>query len=343
MLVRARAPLRLGLAGGGSDVSPFCDLHGGLVLNATINRYAYATIEPRSDGQVALIAADQDEAWAGAARTPLECPTAGLRLLRGAYERIVRDFALPQPPSITLTTYSDAPAGSGLGASSTLVVAIVKAFVELLNLPLGDYEVARLAFEIERVDLALAGGRQDQYAATFGGVNFIEFHPGERVIVNPLRVKDWIISELEASLLMYFTGTSRESANIIEEQAANIVSEDRGSIDATFVLKQDALLMKESLLKGDFDGLARSMRQAWDAKKKTAKGVTTALIDRVYESAMDAGAVAGKVSGAGGGGYMMFLVNPTRRAKVLDALRGREGETLVVSFTKHGCQGWRVP
>jgi D-glycero-alpha-D-manno-heptose-7-phosphate kinase len=343
MQIRARAPLRLGLAGGGTDVSPYCDLHGGLVLNATIDKYAYAVIEPQPPGApVRLVAADRQDSWEGEAAAPL--PLDGcLDLHKGVYNRIVREFNRGEPLSLTLTTHTDAPPGSGLGSSSTLVVAMVEAFVEWLNLPLGEYDIARLAFEIERVDVGLAGGRQDQYAATFGGFNFMEFHPGERALVNPLRIKNWIISELEASLLLYFGGVSRDSARIIDEQAANVKRSDAAVLEATHALKAEALAMKENLLKGDFAGLVDSMQAGWEAKKRMARSISNAQIDETYELALRAGMRAGKISGAGGGGFMMLLVDPVRRMDVIRALQPLPGRIYNCHFTKYGTQGWKVP
>jgi D-glycero-alpha-D-manno-heptose-7-phosphate kinase len=219
---------------------------------------------------------------------------------------------------------------------------MVKAFVEWLNLPLGEYDIARLAYEIERIDVGLAGGRQDQYAATFGGFNFMEFHPGERVIVNPLRIKNWILSELEASLLLYFGGVSRDSARIIDEQAANVQRNDASVLDATHALKAEAVAMKENLLKGDFEGLVQSMRAGWEAKKKMARSISNAQIDETYELALRAGMRAGKISGAGGGGFMMLLVDPVRRMDVIRALQQRPGQIFTCHFTKYGTQGWKL-
>lgn len=341
MIIRARAPLRLGLAGGGSDVSPYCDLFGGLVLNATIDMHAYAVIEPAHDRTVRLVATDRQQQWEGEA-APALALDGGLDLHKGVYNRIVRQFNGGEPLPLTLTTHSDAPPGSGLGSSSTLVVAMVKAFVEWLNLPLGEYDIARLAYEIERKDVGLSGGRQDQYAATFGGFNFMEFHPEERVVVNPLRIKNWILSEFEASLLLYFGGVSRESAAIIDEQSANVRRKDSDAIEATHALKQEAVAMKESLLKGDFDGLVQSMEAGWQAKKRMASSISNARIEESYERARHAGARAGKISGAGGGGFMMLLVEPTRRMDVMRALADTDGRVSVCHFTKYGTQGWKI-
>lgn len=341
MIIRARAPLRLGLAGGGTDVSPYCDRYGGLVLNATIDKYAYSTIVPAADAKVRFVATDRQEEWQGQADSRLE-PDGLLDLHKGVYNRIVRDFNEGEPLPLTLTTYTDAPPGSGLGSSSTLVVSMVKAFVEWLNLPLGEYDIARLAYDIERVDVGLSGGRQDQYAATFGGFNFMEFHAEERVVVNPLRIKNWIISELEASLLLFFSGISRESAHIIDEQKKNVESNHAAAIEATHALKEEAIQMKEGLLKGDFNTLVDSMRSGWEAKKRLAKCITNPHIEHAYELAMEAGMRAGKISGAGGGGFMIMLLDPARRMEVKRALEQIEGRIYTCHFTKYGTQGWKI-
>ncbi|MEK6320001.1 MAG: dehydrogenase, partial [Burkholderia gladioli] len=279
-LVRARAPLRLGLAGGGTDVSPYSDDFGGLVLNATINRYAYATLAPRQDDRVELVAADSAVSWQGSMASSLGL-VKGLELHVGVYNRIVRDYHGGQPLAVQITTHSEAPPGSGLGSSSTMVVALLHAFVEYLQIPLGEYEIAQLAYEIERVDLAFAGGKQDQYAAAFGGFNFMEFDK-DRVIVNPLRVKQSVLAELESSLVLFYTGVSRESAKIIEEQTNSMRRGNFASVEAMHRVKQEAVRMKEAILKGDFDSFAESMRLSWEAKKKMASSISNATIDAIY-------------------------------------------------------------
>ena len=340
-IYRARAPLRLGLAGGGTDVSPFSDEHGGYVLNATIDLYAQAILEPRDDGRVIFAAEDREEVieFDGAQGVPDSDP---LRLHKGIYRRVVRQFNGGKPLSLKLTTYADAPAGSGLGTSSTMVVCMLQAYSEWLQLGLGEYDIAHLAFEIERLELGMAGGKQDQYAAAFGGFNFIEFGANDKVLVNPLRVKDWIISELEASTVLYYTGQSRESAHIIQEQIDNTRAKKTISVDAMLALKQDAVAMKEAILRGDLPRYAEVLGRSWTTKKQIAHGITNPEIDAVYDSAIAAGALAGKISGAGGGGFMMFFVPPERRMRVLRKLSQFPGQVMNFHFTGGGAQSWTM-
>ncbi|MDT3778890.1 dehydrogenase [Nitrospira sp. MA-1] len=341
MIIRARAPLRLGLAGGGTDVSPYCDLYGGCVLNATIDRYAYAVLEVLTGNKVQFCSADRQhfsEYQLGETIPYNGC----VDLHRAVYLCMVEQFNEGRPLPVKVTTYCDAPVGSGLGSSSTLVVAMLKAFVELLNVPIDDYALAHLAFKVERVDCGLQGGRQDQYAATFGGVNFIEFYADDRVIVNPLRIKNWIICELEASLVLFFTGVSRSSEKIIADQRTNVEAGTVLALSAMHAMKREACAMKECLLKGDFTGLVESMREGWDSKKRSAKSVSNAHLDEIYEAAIKAGALAGKVSGAGGGGFMMFFVAPEKRMDVIFALKKFSGQVSNCHFTKYGMQGWKI-
>lgn len=340
-VIRSRAPLRLGLAGGGTDVSPYCDSHGGLVLNATIDRYAYAVIKTLDDGAVRFVATDQQNTEV----CPLESvlPLDGKLILHKAvYNHMVQRFNQGRPIALELSTFCDAPAGSGLGSSSTLVVAMIKAFAEFFNLPLDDYAIAHLAFKIERVDCRLQGGRQDQYSATFGGFNFMEFYADDRAIINSLRIKNWIVCELEASLVLYFTGVSRESARIIADQSSNLKAGSVDALEAMHGMKREALVMKECLLRGDFNGVVESMRLGWENKKRSAKTVSNPHIDEIYDAACKAGASAGKVSGAGGGGFMWFFVPTEKRMGVIRTLNQYGGQVSNCHFTKSGTQAWRL-
>lgn len=340
MIIRSKAPLRLGLAGGGSDVSPYSDLYGGIILNATINLYAYCTIEETDDDLITIESFDGDCFESYPLTRELEIDGKA-SLFKGSYNRVMKDFNLPLR-SCKITTYNDAPAGSGLGTSSTMVVSILKAFVEWYSLPLGDYEIARLAYEIERKDLQLSGGKQDQYAAAFGGFNYMEFLKDDMVIVNPLKVKRWILDELEASIVLYFTGRSRSSAAIIDEQKKNTSSGNTKSIEAMHRIKQGAVDMKLAVLKGDMKEFARILGQGWEDKKKMAGAITNPVIEDAFAVATKAGALAGKVSGAGGGGFIMFFVEPTKKKSVIDALKQLDGFTMNFNFTDGGAHGWKI-
>jgi D-glycero-alpha-D-manno-heptose-7-phosphate kinase len=340
-IVRAHVPLRLGLAGGGTDLSPYCDEHGGAVLNTTINRYAFASIEPSPDGMVHFVAQDMN---AEEIFPPdLDAlSTATLTLHAGVARRMITQYGDRQLTPMRVTSYVDAPPGSGLGSSSALVVALVEAFTAFLSAPLGPYDIAHTAYGIERIDLRLAGGKQDQYAATFGGTNFIEFHGNDRVIVNPLRVSRSVINELETSMVICFSGVSRRSGDIIAEQQHNMSRPAGDAIDSLHQLKSDAIDMKAALLRGEISRMAAILNRSWEAKKRTAAGISTGRIEELFELAFVHGAVGGKVSGAGGGGFMMFIVPPERHIQLTRALTDAGGDAGGVHFTSQGAASWTM-
>lgn len=342
-LVRSRAPLRLGLAGGGTDMESFFSTHGGCVLNATIDLYACCTIKPRSNGKIKFIASDINETFETDIADFIE-PTGPLKLHKAIYNRIIKDYHDGKAfGAFKMTTYCDSPPGSGLGSSSTLVVAIIKAFAELLSIPFGDYDIAQLAYKIERKDLAMKGGKQDQYAATFGGVNFMEFYKNDKTIINPLRVRKWVMSELEQSLILFYSGVSRDSGSIIEEQSKNVEENSAKTIESMLAIKEEAFAMKEALLKGDIKAVAESMRKGWEAKKSSASKISNSNIDRLYNLVMENGGIAGKISGAGGGGFIMFLVPPSKRMKIMRLLEQEKvGRTMPCHFVDEGMHSWRI-
>ncbi|HUM96649.1 MAG TPA: dehydrogenase [Chitinophagaceae bacterium] len=338
MIHRSKAPLRIGLAGGGTDVSPYSDLYGGAILNATLSLYANATIQPLTEKKIILEAIDRNEAetFEWNAQLPIN---GKLDLLKGVYNRIQKDYPFGEQ-GIRLSTHVDAPAGSGLGTSSTLVVAILGAFAEMLRLPLGEYDMAHYAYDIERKDLGLAGGKQDQYAATFGGVNFMEFYGDDKVIVNPLRVKEQHLFELENNLLLYYTATSRESAEIIKKQSKNVTDSKEKSIAAMHQLKQQAQMMKEALLKGRLNEIGEILDFGFQQKRQMAEGISNPLMEEIYETAKKGGATGGKISGAGGGGFMIFYCPYNTKFNVIKDLERFGGLHRNYQFVEHGVKTW---
>ncbi|WP_086232189.1 D-glycero-D-manno-heptose 7-phosphate kinase [Campylobacter devanensis] len=337
-IVRSQTPLRLGLAGGGTDINLYCDKYTGYVLNATISLYIHCTLIPRDDNTIIFDSPDTNSYAKYDSKSHLE-NDGNLDIFKAVYNRIVKDFT-HKPLSFSLHTYSDVPSGSGLGGSSTLVVGIIQAFTEWLNLPLGEYDIAKLAYEIEREDLGIVGGAQDQYAATFGGFNFMEFYDNKRVIVNPLRIKNWIASELESRVVLYFTNITREAKDIEEHKKGKLG--DSKSLEAMHAIKQDAVAMKEALFRADFDTIAQILGKSWKSKKIISDIVSNDELDRIYNLAMENGAYSGKTSGAGAGGFMFFLVDPIKKYNLIKILNQQSGYVQDFSFTKEGTKSWKL-
>ncbi len=342
-ILRGRAPLRLGLGGGSTDVEPYSTQYGGRILNATIDKYAYAFVEHGPDGAVAFSSPDRDRAG--------EADIDGLAALEedfplhvAVYRRVVAEFNGGAPLPLRLATQVDAPPGSGLGSSSALVVAMLMTTCEFIGVSPGPYELARMAWEVERVDLGMAGGWQDHYAAAFGGFNFMETRRKGGIVVNPLRIRRDVIIELEASLLLYFGGVSRFSSDVIAQQQRNVVDGDEDAIDATHAIRSEALEMKDHLVVGDIPGFSDSLLRGWEAKKRTASQISNPAIEHAYAVAQAHGMVAGKVSGAGGGGFLMMIVDPRRRIEVARNLEQECGGSVTPClFTKDGAVTWRIP
>ncbi len=340
MIIRGKAPLRLGLAGGGTDVASYSDLFGEAILNITINNHAHATIEPTGEGMVSFFRAETVESVSFPALDAHPTDHAFI-LHAGVYCRVVSDLR-HQPLSCRLTTQVDAPAGSGLGSSSTLAVAMLGTFSEWMKLPLGKYDLAHLAYEIERSDLGMAGSRQVHYSATFGGVNFMKFCQGNKVIVNPLPIRQAYLNELAHNLVLYDTGTSHISAVIIENQQKNVSPGKQVCIEAMHQIKHQAVMMKEDLLRGEIDRIGEILDYGWKHKKMIAEGITNAHIDIIVDTASQYGASGDKISVAGGGGFMMFYCPVSRRASVIKALQPFGGQVKPYEFTNHGVTTWII-
>jgi len=336
----SKAPLRLGLAGGGTDVSPYSEDRGGCVLNSTINLYAYSVIEPRDDNKIIFESYDLGyrEEYSNTETIDSSGP---LCLLKGVYNHVIEKYD-PSPLSFKLSTFVDAPPGSGLGTSSTLVVSILGNFAEWLGLALGEYEIAHESYIIERIKLEMSGGKQDQYAATFGGFNFMEFSEEDKVIVNPLRIKQNLVNTLEISLILCHLGTSRYSSEIIEDMTKNMNRANSASIKALDIVKEQAIAMKEAILTENLTKFSQIMNEGWLNKKKVAKKISNPRIDKFYEIALSSGAMAGRVSGAGGGGFMLFFCNPINRYSVIQALEKEGGQVRSYKFVKQGLEVWKV-
>jgi len=337
---RSAAPLRLSLAGGGSDLAGYSDTFGGAVINVTIGRYAYAHLRLLENPVVVMEACD-----AGIVETSdlgSEPPNTQLPLHWGVYRRVLHDFNDGVPFGTHIRTFVDAPLGSGLGASSALTVAIVEVFRAALELPLGRYDIAHLAYAIERFDLGLPGGKQDQYASAFGGVNFIEFLPGDRVVVNPLRLNNAVLLDLQSSMVVCFSGQARKSQEVINEQVSALAEKHPDAIQKFHQLKDDAFAMKMALLRGDLREAGTILDRSWLAKKGTAANVSNPLIEHLLEVAHKHGAFAGKISGAGGGGFIVFFADPESKPTLMRSLDEAGGKSDSIVLSTGGVEAWRT-
>lgn len=330
-VIRSQAPLRVSFCGGGTDVPPYPERFGGCVLSCTIDKYAYVSVRSIDQTLVRVHSRDLNKiiefSNEGENRRD-ERPDLATSIIRRFAERQIECFM-----------HSDAPPGSGLGSSSAMIVALIAALARRAGLALSSYEVAAAALSVEREDLHIVGGMQDQYAATFGGFNFIEFS-ADGVVVNPLRVPQETLDELHYNLLLCYTGKTRLSSTILREQTSNVVTARQDVMDGLSALKDLTYDMKRALLTGECRHFGELLHEAWQLKRKFASGISDADIDAMYEGAREAGAIGGKLLGAGGGGYLLLFVPFTRREDVIARLEEFGGEVVDFQFETRGVRTW---
>lgn len=336
MIIRSKAPLRISFAGGGTDVSPYVEERGGVVLSTTIDKYAYGSLRLRNDKNITVQSLDYDIMAKYHVDDDL-LYDGELDLVKA----VIKNMCNGNGRGLDFFMHSDAPPGSGLGSSSTVVVALIGLIQRWQRLPLTSYDIAELAYHIERIDLGIKGGMQDQYAAVFGGFNFIEFTKNA-VIVNPLRIEADTLNELNYSLILCYTGRTRLSGNIINTQVNNYVRGEADVLEAMDELKAITIDMKSALLQGRVADFGALLNDAWINKKKMAKQITSSSIDVLYETARKNGALGGKILGAGGGGYLMVHCPFDRKHIISEELEKLGGQVVEFAFDFHGLQTWEV-
>jgi D-glycero-alpha-D-manno-heptose-7-phosphate kinase len=335
--VISKAPLRLGLAGGGTDLEPYCTNYGGVVLSATIDQYAYCKVEPHDDWIFKSIDLDVEERYEFLLSDYVDDHP--LKLLINTYLYLVNRSVFKSP--VKITTYCETPPGSGLGSSSAVVVSIIAALSEYLSIPMGEYDIAKTAFNIERNICHLPGGKQDQFAAVFGGFNYIEFLKEDQTIVNPLRLNYKVQNMLEMNTVLYYVGKPRKDARVIETNMNNLKNDSK-SIQATHKIKKACEEFKIKLLTGDVKGISQLMNDYWNLKLKTSDKIGSDELMEVYDYALQNGATAAKISGAGGGGHMILFTEFENRHRLISSLNKRDsGKVVPFKFVKHGVDVWR--
>lgn len=335
MIYRAKAPLRLGFGGGGTDVPPFSEEYGGYVLNATINKYVYATLVINDSDAIGLHSQDykQSICYNGRGNLPYD---GNLDLIKAVINKVKKLCPLRIINGCDIYIRSDAPPGVGLGTSSTVVVAVLGVFIEALRLNLSAYEIANLAWEIERKDMNLVGGKQDQYAAVFGGINFMEFHKNNGVVINNLRLSKAVINELQYNLLLCYTGMRHKSEDIIKEQIA--LTKNR--INQLEHLKMIAVAMKEDLLTEDLTNFGNLLSTDWQHKKSLSSKISNETIEKLAEKASNAGAEGLKITGAGGGGVFIIYCDWKKKPQIADIMTKNGCQIIDFTITKTGLETW---
>jgi D-glycero-alpha-D-manno-heptose-7-phosphate kinase len=333
-LIRAKAPLRISFAGGGTDLPHWYEEHGGAVFSSTINRFAYVTLYPRDDREVRIRSLDLGYmVQYDVKERPIYDGV--LDLAKAVIHRLGADRGLE------LDVRSDAPAGSGLGGSSALTAAVIGALARYTGQTLDAYELAELNYEIERHDLRIAGGKQDQYATTFGGFNLIEFH-ADRVLVNPLSIGRDILNDLESHLLLCYTGRVRADLGLVSKQMKMYREGRAATHQGMHRLYELVFEMKEALLKGRLSDFGALLHDAYLAKKSMNPDVAVGTIaDQLYDEARSCGAQGGKLLGAGGGGYLLLYCETDRQHEIRLALEALGGQFTDFAFDDLGLQSWR--
>jgi len=335
MIVRARAPLRISFAGGITDMPSYYVEHGGAVLVSTINRYTLVTLRPREDSEVHIHSIDFDQI----VKYHVDEEPIHDGILDLAKVAVRRLNSHGRRTGLDMYLQSDAPAGSGLGGSASLTVAVLGALGHALGVRMDNYQMAELAYTIERVDLRISGGKQDQYAAVFGGFNLIEFGR-DAIVVNPLRIPAHILNDLESHLLLCYTGKTRLSAGLIDRQEQLYRQGRAETTSGLHALRQLAYDIKDYLLKGHLDQFAEALDAAWVSKRKVNPDITDSHIDEMYHVARGSGALGGKLLGAGGGGYLLLFCQVDKKRSVRERLEKLGGQFADFSFTTEGLQTW---
>jgi D-glycero-alpha-D-manno-heptose-7-phosphate kinase len=326
--IKARAPMRMSFAGGGTDVSPFCDEYGGAVLNSAISRHAYVTMSER-DGGMFLKSFDY---MPGVEYSESEGGRADI--LTATIKRYFRG-----KDGLEVSFFIDAPKRSGLGASASAFVSLLCAINRRENLGFTRKKIAEEAWRLEREELGNIGGKQDQYASAFGGLNYIEFRDGG-VDVNPLRVDDRTALELESRVIIFYYKPREASGTVLEGQIENVRMKKKDTIDALIRSREIAREMKGCLLNGDIDGMGALLHEGWGEKRKFSSAISSPEIDLLYSKLLERGALGGKISGAGGGGFMFMLCGEGKTLDVYHYLNDAGMAPFFLNIDKRGAVAW---
>ena len=327
-----RSPVRISLGGGGTDLPAYYEQFGGLVLSAAINKYFYTILTARSDDRIQVISSDLRvfESWRDIANaklrgSPLEIPLAVLKEMKCDV-------------GVDLFLASEIPPGTGLGSSASVCVNILKTLSSYLQRPISKYDLAERSFHIARHLLGKPVGKQDEYAAAFGGLNFISFHPDGSTLVEPIDLNPAVLTELQRNLMLFFTGSAHHSWTILQEQESSARNETGNTLDALHEVKALGIRMRSALQDGNLRAIGGLLHEGWQAKRRISTKISTPQIDELYSLARKHGALGGKITGAGGGGFLLLYCEPDFQSDVREAMRRFNVQEMTFGFDMQGAQ-----
>ena len=327
-----RSPVRISFGGGGTDLPSYYDQFGGAVLSAAINKYFYTILGKRSDGRVQVISSDLRvcETWQDIAHMSLE--GSALEIPLAALKNLECDI------SVDLFLASEIPPGTGLGSSASVCVNILKTLTTYLQRPLSKYDLAERAFHVARYILGKHIGKQDEYAAAFGGLNYISFLPQGTTVVEPVELAPNVLLQFQANLMLFFAGTAHHSWTILQEQEASTRSGNSATVEALHEVKELGARMRGALERGELHQFGKLLHEGWQAKRKISSKISTPRIDELYSLALRHGALGGKITGAGGGGFLLFYCEAPEQAAVREAMRKQGLRETAFAFDNQGAQ-----
>jgi D-glycero-alpha-D-manno-heptose-7-phosphate kinase len=307
-----RSPVRISFGGGGTDLPAYYDEFGGAVLSAAINKHFYTILKKRNDGRIQVISSDLrvTETWRDISRMQLK--QSDLEIPLAAIKELGCDI------SVDLFLASEIVAGTGLGSSASVCVGVLKTLATYLDLPFSKYELADQAYHIARNVLGKPVGKQDEYAAAFGGLNYITFHRDGSTHVEPVRLRQDILREFQSNLMLFFTGAAHDSWKLLQEQERS--TKTRSALDSLHEIRALADRMRDALVEGNFRSFGSMLHEGWQAKKRISSQISTSIIDQAYETAIASGALGGKITGAGGGGFLLLFCEEEFQDKVRQSL-----------------------
>ena len=309
-----RSPVRISFGGGGTDLPAYYERYGGAVLSTAINKYFYTILKKRTDGKIQVISSDLrvTETWQDFSRMQVKHSDLEIPL------SVLKDLGCHL--SVDLFLASEIVAGTGLGSSASVCVGVLKTLSTYLDLPFSKYDLAERSFHIARNVLNKPVGKQDEYAAAFGGLNFITFNPDGSTMVEPVSLRSDLLREFQSNLMLFFTGVAHNSWELLQEQEQSMKSGIASTLDSLREIRELADHLRRALLKGDLRTFGALLHEGWEAKKRISSRISNPLIDQAYALARENGALGGKITGAGGGGFLLLFCEEQHQGKVRDAM-----------------------